>query len=429
MLSPDSLNQFEQARLFTFHDWYAPELAIIWALINFVVPGPQGMLVLLLALYWGALYVLASAVAFINPRVALILPFIGFMPFTINFAGTIWTDVLLAVSWLMSMALVFSSEVRRQELSTARKVAVWGLFLCGSFARSNALFAAVPLGLYLIKPMRGFRLWARVALTIVLLAGIWFGPQLLNHILSVKKVYTIHSIVTFDLGGISHFSGKNYFPVIWSEEEQAGILTECYNSTRWDTYIWENCKFVYERLVDNGLWGSVILWRAWLFAVSAEPLSYLRHRFKYFLPFMTSRASYYFHAGNTANESQRRLSEHVLFRKINNYVYRAGQFGIYRPINWLILAFGCLALSRLVLPTRRRFVNAVCISSIIYLATYFFVGVSSDFRYAYWSILATSVAIFVVICDLFFKANLQSAANEAPRGNERRETIRLSEMQ
>ena len=114
LLSPDSIIMFSQARDLSFTDWHATMMPLLWAGLHRLSPGPQGMLILLLALYWGATFVLAGAAARIERRVAPTMLIAGFMPFTINFAGTLWSDVLTATSWLMCAALGFFAAVRGQ---------------------------------------------------------------------------------------------------------------------------------------------------------------------------------------------------------------------------------------------------------------------------------------------------------------------------
>src|SRR5262245_33846016 len=108
MLSSDSNTMLSHARDLSFSDWYSTAMELLWAGLYRLFPGPQGMFVLLLWLYWSAIFVLATAAAQIDWRVAPAMLIAGFMPFTINFAGTLWTDVLLATSWLLCAALVFS---------------------------------------------------------------------------------------------------------------------------------------------------------------------------------------------------------------------------------------------------------------------------------------------------------------------------------
>jgi len=401
-LSPDSISIYEQARNFSFIDWYSPVLALIWAPIQLLVPGPQGILFFLLTLYWGALLVFANAAATIDPRTALAMPLLGVMPFAINFAGTIWTDVLVGVSWLMCAALVFHSRIQGRRISAAGQAIVWSLFLCGSWARPNALFAAVPLGLYILEPPRAYSFAKRAVLAVVLLAGLWLGSQLIFYaVLSTKRTHPINSILLFDIAGISHFSGKNYFPSTWSDEENAKILSACYHPAEWDSYNPRGeCSFVYRRMDDSGLWDSSGLWRPWLAAVGTEPLAYLRHRASHFVTFMTNSSTSFFHLGNSRAEASEHLQRSWGFRIASKYVFGAAKFGIYRPVFWLVLGFVCVAAARLCSEESRRLVATLGLSSVIYLVTYFLFGVASDFRYAYWAILATDVAALVVACEL-----------------------------
>jgi len=393
---------YKQAQNLSFIDWYSPMMPLIWAPIQFLMPGPQGMLLFLLTLYWGALFVFGDAAATIDPRAALAMPLLGFMPFTLNFAGTIWTDVLVAVSWLMCTALLFHSQIHGKKTFAATRAVAWSLFICGSWARPNALFAAVPLGLYLLKPQTGFSFARRAVLSVVLVVGLWIGSQVVfYHLLNVQKTHPINSILVFDLGGISHFSDKNYFPGAWSEEENAKILSTCYNATEWNSYNPRGeCSFVFRRMVDSSLWGSSGIWRPWFAAVSAEPLAYLRHRTSHFLAFMTDRSASFFHQGNSRAEASRHLEQDFGFRIVSYYVFGAARMGIFRPIFWLILGCLCIVAAPLCSPPSRRLVAALGLSSVVYLGTFFFVGVASDFRYAYWAIFATGVAAIVPACEL-----------------------------
>ena len=399
LLSPNSISMMSQARDLSFTDWHSPVMPLLWAALYRIAPGPQGMLASLLALYWVAVFLLAGAAAQIERHVAPAMLVMGFMPFTINFAGTLWVDVLTATSWLACSALVFAAEIRRQPQSIIRQVATWALFLIGGLARPNALFAAVPLGLYIWESPGPSRPAKRALVAPLLLAGLWLGGWTISYpVLNAKKTYPIHSIVTFDLAGISHFSGRNYLPSQWSAEETAKILLTCYTPQAWNEYAFGECKFVWQRLRNEGLWGSADLWRAWLDAVRAQPLAYLQHRTAHFWYFITT-VEYLFHEGNSAEEIRRRDEENFGFKWLRNYVFDSRWLIMFRPIFWIVLAGGCLIAARSCAPASRRFVTAMSLSSLIYLATYFFVGVASNFRYAYWAVLATSACTVVLACE------------------------------
>ena len=42
--------------------------------------------------------------------------------------------------------------------------------------------------------------------------------------LDAKREHPAHSLMVFDLGGITHFTGENQFPVTWNAQETA-LLT------------------------------------------------------------------------------------------------------------------------------------------------------------------------------------------------------------
>jgi hypothetical protein len=109
---------------------------------------------------------------------------------------------------------------------------------------------------------------------------------------------------------------------------------------------------------------------------------------------------YVFHEGNTTDEVQRRLKQNPGFKWLRNYVWSSHNLWMFRPIFWVVAAGMCLVMARRCRPASRRYVTALSLSSLVYLGTYFFVGVASNFRYAYWAVLATSTCILVLICEL-----------------------------
>ena len=84
-------------------------------------------------------------------------------------------------------------------------------------------------------------------------------------ILDAKRQHPLQTIMIFDLGGISHFSKENQFPVSWSEPETAMLLNRCYQPTQWDIY-WrlQPCDFVMRKIErEKGLFGTPAISGAW----------------------------------------------------------------------------------------------------------------------------------------------------------------------
>lgn len=139
--------------------------------------------------------------------------------------------------------------------------------------------AAPILAAYILWPAQMF--FKRTAILMIPAAAGFFAlVQLYYGALGATRQHPLHSIMVFDLGGISHFSKENAFPVDWSEAEQALLLNGCYQPTQWDIY-WrlEPCDFVMRKLErEEKLFGTSTVTGAWTRAVVRHPLAYLQHR-------------------------------------------------------------------------------------------------------------------------------------------------------
>ena len=91
----------------------------------------------------------------------------------------------------------------------------------GILLRPNALFAIPVLATYILWPM-AFRL-KRAALAYIPLAVAFYAlvPLVYYGALNAKKEHPLHSVFVFDLGGISHFTKENQFPVTFTPEQNA----------------------------------------------------------------------------------------------------------------------------------------------------------------------------------------------------------------
>jgi hypothetical protein len=149
-------------------------------------------------------------------------------------------------------------------------------------------------------------------------------------------------------------------------------------------------------LDDQHLLGSPVLSRAWLSAILAHPGDYLAHR----LAFTNSILRWLgpVPVRDTFMESEitdPRYENHpgAIFHAYENACEELTNTPLFRPYFWLVLGFAALALSFIAQPSpQRAFAGALSASGIVYLLTYTVFGVASDFRYAYWSIIATLAA-------------------------------------
>ena len=115
------------------------------------------------------------------------------------------------------------SAERRAAVRLPLQLAALVLFAIGVLLRPNALLAAPILGLYLVCPRRFS--W-KAALLAYVPAGValFAMVQVVYYgMLGAERQNPLHSLIVYDLGGITHFSGENQFPVDWTPE-QAKLL-------------------------------------------------------------------------------------------------------------------------------------------------------------------------------------------------------------
>jgi len=386
----DSFYIYKDMATRAFGDWQSPVMLALWIAIDPIAPGTGSLLLLTAALYWLSFALIAGVIAARSPRLAIILPLLGFTPPAFVLLGVIWRDVLFGVVWLLAAGLVFAVARSSRSLRLPVQLAAFALFAFGFLLRPNALAAAPILAAYLAWPAQ-FR-WRRAALLYVpavlalfaLVQVVYYGA------FHAKRQHPLHSIMVFDLGGISHFSGENVFPGKWTPEQSRMIVSRCYKPLAWDIY-WtqQPCLFVMEQLEEkDNLFGTPAITHAWLRAVTAHPLAYLEHRFA---------VEWQFLAGENLALWSRDLDDpdKIIFadkprlmalKSVNDAL---NETPLFRAGTWLLLNLAlCLIVWRRRETPAGAFVIGVCGSAAIYLLSFLAVGVSTDLRYAYWAILA-----------------------------------------
>ena len=261
-------------------DWQSPVMTVLWGVIDPVAPGAGSMFLLTATSYWLGFGLMAFALARRSVRLALLLPALALIPPAFVFVGIIWRDVLFAATWLLAAAIVFAVAERGARLRVPAQLLALALCAFGVLLRPNALIAAPILCAYIVWP-REMSFKRGAILFVPAVAGFFALVQVVYYgALGATRQHPLHSIAVFDLGGISHFSKENQFPVTWSGAESALLLNSCYQPTQWDIY-WrlEPCDFVMRKVErEEKLFGTPAMTEAWLHAVMRHPLAYLEHR-------------------------------------------------------------------------------------------------------------------------------------------------------
>jgi hypothetical protein len=374
-------------------DWQSPLLTSLWALIDPIAPGAGSMFLFAAALYWLAFATLALVLARRSRWLGPATLALALAPPAFVFVGIIWRDVLLAAAWLLAAALAFAvAERRRKVLIDPWRLGAQGLGLVllafGFLLRPNALFAAPILAAFVIWPgrfdlKRAAILYAPAAVALALMV-----PLVYYALLGAKHEQPLHAIFVFDLAGISHFTGKNQFPVTWDAEEEAALTGSCYRPTDWDRYWTGECQFVMAKIDDEKLFGSPALTWAWLRAVFSHPVAYLQHRVAVTANFLINQ-NLTIWTLDVAHPERTVFPENRWFWTLKDVHDRLLPTPLFRAGTWLLL---CVAWCTLAWPRRATPAGAFLIgtagSAVVYMATFLPVGVAGDFRYALWAVLA-----------------------------------------
>ena len=390
-ITVDAQYVYADAKAWQLGDWQSPVMGVLWRLIDPIAPGSLSMFLLTITLYWLGFGTLAIIAARRAPWLGLVTPLIAFTPPAFFFVGLIWRDVLFGVVWLVAAVLALAAADRTGRTRLPAQALALLLVALGVLLRPNAIIAAPFLAAYVVWPRRfdarrmAIVFLPAVALCYALIPAVYYG------VLDAKRQNPLHSLLVFDLGGITHFTGENKFPVAWSAEQTALLTGKCYDPVRWDSY-WHvaPCPFVMQRLErpDDLIFGTPRLVAAWWRAVAAHPIAYLRHRATFMWQFL-ARSNLVLPVWDW-EKPDASYGKSPYFQPVLALHDALQPTVLFRPGLWLVLAVvvGASAWRARATPAG-AFAVGVTGSAIVYVMTFAVVGVAADFRYAYWCVLAT----------------------------------------
>ncbi len=400
VMTYDARFVYEDIAKGTLGDWQSPVMTVLWGLIDPVAPGPASMFLLIVTLYWLSFGLLALRLARQSFRLAAALLLMALLPPAFVFQGIIWRDVLFANTWLLAAALAYVSSENEAKLRLPAQGIALGLLALGVLLRPNALVAAPLLAAAIMWPRRFS--WKRAAILYIPAGVALFAlVQLIYYgALGATRQHPLQSIMVFDLGGISHFTKQNQYPVTWSAPQSALLTTDCYRPTQWDIY-WrlEPCEFVMHKLEGDKLFGTPVITDAWMRAIIRHPVAYLEHRGAFMWNFLGG-ANLTMWTDDVYDHTKKVFPERTAFNALVVVNDALKPTPLFRAGVWLIV---CVAVATLA--WRRRgtpagtFAIGACGSAALYVLTFFTVGVASDFRYAYWAVLAGISGGAVVVLE------------------------------
>jgi hypothetical protein len=406
-LSSDSIDQYAQSLTRHFSDWHPPVMAFVWSLFDKIWAGPELMLFAQLILFWLAAFLLLTATARDCAVWAqMLLCAMLLCPAVLNFVGVIWTDVQLATAWSFVAAVVFYQQSAGERIAGPIRAALLCIVAYGGLVRHNAGLAAGPLVLYLLYGAGVFRtlLGTLSAYVIVGITFIIFGKGV-DAALNAAHTPILRALILFDLTGTSFYQNEPLFPFKVSADEWT-LIKECYgDGSAVDPLIWGSCKFMWSRMLTATQTDLSALY-LWVFTVGSHPISYLVHRLTYmrsFLSFFTPHASQFIWLDGIAKNQYGLVApDNIISQTLKHYVYAFGWTPLFRLYFWLLAAGTVLVASfnRRLSASTADFSRAASLISILYFLSYTVVGIASDFRYGYVSIVLTIFGGGAVLADL-----------------------------
>lgn len=412
-MSPDSLRQLAEGRAWSFTDWHPPLMAAVWGLADRIVPGPFGMLLLHNAAFWGALAVFWRTTYRRSLVVGLCLVGLGFTPTALALLSTVWKDVGLGASLLLACALLHTSRLSGSKLALLLSVP---LLFYGYGVRQNAAPAILPLAVWscyvalrLFRPSRA-KAGGLAAAALPLALGLAYFLLLTAAVLTTTRALTggrssyIYQVVLLhDLAAVSKERGQPLFPDYLTRGASFSLEGAAASYRPDMSMSVFRAEAAGMRLTKEA--GEVAALRAkWLEVVPANRSVYLRHRWEAFkaltalgrgevcFPYLSNSRAL---DGRTINRWRVHQLMRVVFWKLRDTFFFRGY--------WFLLA--SLALLCLSLAGRLRddleTVFVMSLSGLLYGAGYFFYGTSCDFRFTWWTALASLVGACLLTLHAF----------------------------
>jgi hypothetical protein len=403
----DAIRQYGQAVGGDFDDWHPPAMEWLWRQLIAVHAGPAPMLVLQLALEWGGLALLAGwAIEQRRRRVAAAIMASGFMPFGLALTGEVLKDCLMAGALIAATAAL--AWAQRGQRPGGWRTAGIALLIFASTLRFNAFLATVPLAVALL-PTAWWRGKWRLAASIAIAAAVMIAAlPLANRVIGAKPSGVGLSLVVFDLGGITHFSGQNAFPPIQDfddSDDPAGIVGACYDPSKWDRYAWwgaQPCDIGFDNVQEAFAAQHISPYRWWLGQVAAHPIAYAEHRLAHFTIntrlFSRDATERAVQIDPPPNDWHYGVTRSPLLTAIDSAAVWSASTPLGWPIVWIALALGLL-IAAPALPSRRVIVP-LALSSFLYGMGYGVFSVASELRYHWWTMLAAAIAAAIAAADM-----------------------------
>ncbi|MCY1045822.1 hypothetical protein OV208_31205 [Corallococcus sp. bb12-1] len=394
LMSVDTIDQYAQGLSGTFDDVHPPLGSWLLGLSGRLVGSPWLVLVGQLLLMAGSMALLVRTPDARKGRwgVLVLWAFLA-MPTVWALAVTLWKDVMTAAVLLGAVAAL---KYRRPFWALA-------LMMAGAALRHNALIATLPLAIPVVAQLsRPTWRWPLRALVLTgLMVGLALSPSLVNRALGAHKAWAAGQLFLFDLAGI-YAAHPELFPGSTLEQDTSAVeLARSYSPF--------HVGFVLAGAPDARpiRLGSLperrdALVSEWARVVRQQPAAYAHHRWETFRRLIGATDSpvfFPFQARIEPNPWALHLPDQGwLNQALRATADRVGNSVLFRGWAWLG-ALTLLAVLSLRDVRRRSLALFTALSGLGYGLSYLVISIGCDFRFLYWSVIATFAALALWVTE------------------------------
>ena len=409
LMSADSVANLTNGRQMTFFDINSPIVSYVWGLLDRIVSGPSLMFILQNLIFWTAAAIFWQTASRKSFKLGLALVLFGLTPHILSQLMVVWKDISMGVTLFLAVALVYWAKTTGNKIVLLLSVLPLAF---GTAARLNSVTAVLPIAvwsgyiacqLFEIKKAK----FAGAAIGLVYFAALGFGAYFITyHLTEGRTTYPFQQNYLYDLAAISAERGEAIFPEYIKRYENFSpdLIKPRYNTRSINDLIYKDIPNPGDlpplKFTENPeeIAALKTLWRE---TVWQNPGTYAAHRLKVFANLVglnRAVAVPYLYEGFKDNPPEYRGSENLGFQILKKYfgAFRRSfpQTFFFRAVVWILLCgYFLYRAMKNRLAGDWDIVCVLSISSLLFTFAYLPTTPSTEFRYLFWSAIASAVAV------------------------------------
>jgi hypothetical protein len=408
VMTMDSFDQLNEGRRWFFSDSHPPLMAAMWGVIDRILPGPLGMLLVQSGAFLSGVYLILRRA--MSPRAAAVCAclVLVFPPIAVPLA-VIWKDCVMAGFLVLGIAGILDERKHVRALGLGALVIATGV-------RYLALAASLPLAVLLFEWRPGLHWVKRYAIAL----GVWIGITATsigcNEALTDQRNHFWHSSMALaDIVGVLAFVDEDLpdaelRPLLEPTEIN---VHEGYHRAARAQYV----SYDFQQLITGPghLWD--VPWtvampqarrdaitHAWKTLVFGHPGAFIRYRLENYGEVLGLNKKF---QGATVVRHRAQYTGTLDYMGIGRGSSRYQEVGegwamwcvkktrLFRPHVYALLSLALLAVA--LLRDRSRDVLALLLPGVFLELTMLPLGATPDFRYSHWLVVTTCISLVMLI--------------------------------